>query len=146
MITSMNHISFTVSNLDRSVSFYKNVLGLKLLDICERDTAFSEQVTGIEGAHLKIAYLNANNCSVELIEYISPKGESLDTTTCNVGSAHVCFNVDAFNELTDKLKNNHVKFCGAICTIPAGPNEGKKVLYFKDPDLNTIEFISNDIC
>ena len=30
MITRMNHMSFTVSNLERSVDFYHNTLGLEL--------------------------------------------------------------------------------------------------------------------
>jgi len=139
----MNHISFTVSNLENSVAFFKDMLGLELVNTCERDKEFSERVTGIKDAHLKIAYLKAANCSIELIEYLTPKGMKVDTSTCNVGSAHVCFNVDNFDQLTKDLRKNDIKFAGDVCVIPAGPNKGKMVLYFEDPDSNTIEIISD---
>ena len=47
MITSMNHMSFTVSNLERSVEFYRDGLGLELIGVTERETEFSSRVTGI---------------------------------------------------------------------------------------------------
>lgn len=139
----MNHISFTVSNLDQSVEFYRDVLGLELIDVSGRDIPFSERVTGVAGANLRIAYLRTSNCAVELIQYLSPPGERIDTRVCNVGSAHVCFNVDDFDEMLDRLRKEPVVFGGKPSIVPAGPNKGKAVLYFEDPDSNTIEFISN---
>lgn len=144
MITNINHVSFTVSNIEKSIIFYRDILGLKLLDISTRGVEFSEQVTGIKGADLKIAYFEVNNCKVELIEYLAPKGQKIDTTTCNVGSAHICFNVDEFTSFVNNLRKNNVKFSGDICEIPAGPNKGKSVLYFEDNDSNSIELISNE--
>ena len=145
MILNMNHASFTVSDVDKSVIFYRDVLGLKHLDASTRDTEFSQDVTGIKGADLKIAYFEANNCRVELIEYLSPAGEKINTATCNIGSAHVCFNVNNFFNFVKNLKDNDVVFSGKVCTIPAGPNKGKSVLYFEDIDSNSIEIISDRV-
>lgn len=145
MITSINHLSFTVSNLGMSVKFYSKVLGLRIMDISSRDPEFSEKVTGIRKAKLKIAYFSGHNCQVELIEYLSPKGKKLDTATCNVGSAHICFNVDNFKDFVKKLKKNKVKMASEPQMIPAGPNMGKLVVYAKDPDSNNLEFISNEL-
>jgi len=145
MITSVNHLSFTVSHLDVSIRFYVEVLGLTLINVCERDQVFSEKVTGVKGAHLKIAYLAVGGVALELIEYISPKGEKIDTCPSNVGSSHICFNVDHFSVLIDSLRKNKVIFRGELCVVPAGPNKGKRVLYFMDPDSNTIEIISTEV-
>jgi glyoxylase I family protein len=145
MITNLNHTSFTVSDISESIEFYNVVLGLKLLDVSRRSQIFSQSVTGIYGAHLEVAYFEINNTRLEIIEYISPEHKNkIDTMTCNIGSAHICFNVDLFDEFVDKLRINNVKFSGDICQIPDGPNKGKKVLYFEDPDSNTIEIISNE--
>jgi len=144
MITDLNHFSFTVSDLDKSIEFYHNILGLKLLDVSGRDPSFSQRVTGINEAELMVAYFEVNNARLELIEYVKPSGtEVIDTSTCNVGSAHICFNVDSFDSFINKLKVNNVNFSGDICQIPGGPNKGKQVLYFEDIDSNTIEIISN---
>ena len=140
----MNHMSFTVKNLERSVDFYMNILGLELINKSTRDQNFSERVTGIPGAKLKIAYLGAPNCAVELIQYESPNGEKIDTKTSNVGSAHVCFIVDKFEVMVEELEKQEVVFPGKPSIIPGGPNQGRGVLYFEDPDGNTIEIISNN--
>ncbi len=47
MITTVNHTSFTVSDLDRSIAFYRDLLGMELMSLAGRDPAFVEKVTGI---------------------------------------------------------------------------------------------------
>ena len=145
MITRMNHMSFTVSNLERSVDFYQNTLGLELKGQWTRGPEFSSKVTGIQGASLKIAFMGASNCVVELIEYAAPAGAKIDTRTCNVGSAHVCFNVDDFDVMLKRALAGGAKLAGERTIIPEGNNAGKAVVYFEDPDGNTIEFISNQV-
>ena len=46
MITAADHTSFTVSDVERSVSFYQDILGFKLLSLAERPPGFSELATG----------------------------------------------------------------------------------------------------
>lgn len=141
MITMMNHVSFTVSNLAESVEFYQEVLGLEMVSLAERDEMFSSSVTGIVGAKLNIAYMKALNCSIELIEYTGKTGTRIDTATNNIGSAHVCFNVKGFDMWIEHLKKHNVKFHGNICSVPAGPNKGKRVVYAIDNDGHNLEFI-----
>ena len=141
MITNMNHTSFTVSNLQEAIKFYQEVLGLELISLADRDEEFSSAVTGIEGAKLNIAYMRSSNCSIELIEYSGAMGVRLDTATNNIGSAHICFNVKDYDEWLVRVKQNHVRFRGRLCHVPAGPNQGKRVCYCMDNDGNNLEFI-----
>ncbi|MDO8957699.1 MAG: VOC family protein [Deltaproteobacteria bacterium] len=141
MIINVNHTSFTVSDLDRSISFYRNFLGLELISLTGRDPAFSEKVTGIPGANLKIAYLQAPGHRLELIQYLSPSGEKLDCRTNNIGSAHLAFNVDNLPALYADLKAKGVQFKSEPLEVPAGPNKGTMAVYFTDPDGITLEFL-----
>ncbi len=141
MIINVNHTSFTVSDLDRSISFYRNLLGLELISLTGRDPAFSEKVTGIPGASLKIAYLQAPGHRLELIQYLSPSGEKLDCRTNNIGSAHLAFNVDNLPALYADLKAKGVQFKSEPLEVPAGPNKGTMAVYFTDPDGITLEFL-----
>jgi len=142
MIVRLNHTSFTVSNLKKSINFYKKVLDFKLVNFSKRNKKFSQLVTGITNAELKIAYLKKANFYLELIEYTSGKGTKADTCVNNIGSSHICFDIKNFDFFLNKLIKNRVKFVGTPTTIPAGPNKGKKVLYFEDIDNNTLEIIS----
>ena len=141
-IKAVNHFSFTVSDLDRSVRFYSTALGLALHDVSERDPKFSESVTGIVGAHLRIAYLCACDLALELIQYLAPRGGVADSRTCNVGSAHICLIVQGMSEIVQKIESHGGRRAGAVCTVPDGPNKDRRVVYCEDPDGNTIELLS----
>lgn len=142
MILRLNHSSFTVKNVNKSIKFYQKVLDFKLVNISKRNKKFSEKVTGIKNAELKIAYLKKSGFFLELIQYVKGNGKKIDTSVNNIGSSHICFDVKNFNSFLKKLKYNKVKFVGVPTIIPRGPNKNKLVLYFEDIDNNTIEFIS----
>lgn len=141
MITGLNHMSFTVSSLNKSIEFYEKILGLEVVSKARRGREFSQAVTGIENAELNIAYVKTQNGYIELIEYINGQGEKIDTSTCNIGSSHICFNVEDFEQWVNYLQKNNVKFCGSVCKVPAGPNKGRGVCYCEDIDGNTLEFM-----
>jgi len=141
MITSVNHTSFTVSHLERSISFYRDLLGMELISLAGRDRAFAEKVTGIPGANLKIAYLQAPGHRLELIQYFSPPGKKLDLQTNNVGCAHLAFNVDDLPKMYADLKAKGVQFKSPPQEVPAGPNKGTLTVYLTDPDGLTLEFL-----
>ena len=145
MITSVNHTSFTVSDLDRSVSFYRDLLGMELMSLAGRDPGFVERITGIPGAKVKVAYLQAPGHRLELIQYSSPPGKRLDMQTNNVGCAHLGFNVDDLPRMYAELKAKGDHFKSAPQEVPAGPNKGTMAVYFMDPDGIPLELLQTPI-
>jgi catechol 2,3-dioxygenase-like lactoylglutathione lyase family enzyme len=142
LVIATNHTSFTVSNVERSVSFYQDILGFKLLSLAERPPWFSELATGIKNAHLKTAYLEVpGGHRLELIQYLNPPGIKLDTRTNNVGSAHLALNVDDLHKMYQELKARGMRFQGEPIEIPLGPNKGNWMVYLLDPDDFTLELI-----
>ena len=139
----MNHVSFTVSNLEKSVEFYKNVLNFECISIAERSEEFSSAVTGIDDVAMKIAYMTGPNCTIELIQYTNGEGNRLNTKTNNIGSSHICFSVADYDNWLQRMKKHNVKFRGKLCVVPAGPNKGKRVCYMMDNDGNNLEFIED---
>jgi len=142
LITATDHTSFTVSDVERSVSFYQDTLGFKLLSLAERPPGFSELATGIKGAHLKTDYLEMpGGHRLELIQYLCPPGGKLDPRTNNVGSAHLALIVDDLRAMHRELKGRGFRFKGEPIEIPAGPNKGNWMVYLLDPDDFTLELI-----
>ena len=141
MISLLHHASFTVEDLDRSVAFYRDFLGMKLEGIWEREAAYAQDVTGIPGARLRLAYFTLKNASFELVEYLEGTGTKIDTSPNNIGSAHVCFITGDFDGIVGRLGEWGGKLAGKICSVPAGANRGKRVAYVKDPDGNTLEIL-----
>ena len=61
MIVSINHFSYTVYNLEKAIIFYRDILGLSLMNVSSRDSAFSRDITGISDAEIRVAYFKAEN-------------------------------------------------------------------------------------
>ena len=77
-----------------------------------------------------MAHLLLGNFRLEIIEYISPRGHSVDLATNNVGSAHIAFYTDDIEKTCHELSEEGTEFRGA--PVAAGPNR-PRVAYFLDP-------------
>lgn len=141
-ILSTNHTSFTVSDLDWSLSFFRDVLGFEVTSKAPRDTRAIQHITGVEEAEVMIAYVRAPGHSVELIQYLRP--DSLPgphLRPCDVGFAHLAFDVDNIESAVAAAEDYGVRPIAAPYVTDAGPNAGAKVVYLRDPDGITIELI-----
>src|SRR3990172_1859318 len=110
MITSHNHSALTVSNLERSVAFYCDVIGFKVDTTLEAQGPGIQQITGFPDAHLKIAHLLLGSFLLELIQYLAQKGKAIDMATCNVGSPHIAFYADDVDRTYRELQAKGVRF------------------------------------
>jgi catechol 2,3-dioxygenase-like lactoylglutathione lyase family enzyme len=54
-----NHTNFTVSDLDRSTTFFSEALGFKILSMAPRDATVIQNVTGVQGASIMVLMLKA---------------------------------------------------------------------------------------
>ena len=141
-VTSTNHTSFTVSNLDRSIAFYRDALGFEVTSKAGRDPALIEAITGVAGADVDIAYVRGPGHSLELIEYKAPakRGRVL-SRPCDASFAHIAFNVDDVDAAVAASAPHGFKPIAPPVAINAGPNKGRKVVYLRDGDGVTVEFI-----
>ena len=143
MIKSTEHFSFTVSNLDDSLHFFCDLLGLKATPVMEVNNEDVQRIVGIPGAHLRISLVQVpDNKNIELIEYVKPKGKKLDLKTCNTGVAHLAFVVDDIQKMYDNLSKKGVKFNNPPVLVPGNDGKGRwAVCYLKGPDNITLELI-----
>src|ERR1700690_3190819 len=97
MIADVLHLSFTVSNIERSIDWYTRVLGLELVHRQRQENAFTPVLVGIPGAVLEVAQFAVpgvppakSTHMLELVEYVTPRGEPAVTLAVNsVGSPHL---------------------------------------------------------
>ncbi len=138
MITALNHTSFTVSDLEKSVDFYTNILGFQVERRFDVEGEAISAIVGFPNARLRIAFVHLGDYRLELIQYDSPEGTHLDTSTNNVGSAHIAFWTDDVDKTYEELKAKGVTFRAA----PRRSMEGRpRVAYFTDPDGITLEIV-----
>ena len=94
-ILGFNHTSFTIRDLDAMVAFFVDGLGFRLLSRGPRDPALIARMTGIPGADIEIAVVEASGQRIELIRYSGPADRAVvQSRLCDAGSAHVGFDVN----------------------------------------------------
>lgn len=142
-VLATNHTSFTVSDLDRSVAFYRDVLGFEVTSKAPRNPDIVSRVTGVPGTEMMIAYVRGPDHSLELIQYLGPKDGRgrVRSLPCDVGFAHIAFDVDDMDAAVAAAGEHDVNVIGEVAIIDQGPNTGGKVAYLRDWDGCTIEFI-----
>lgn len=143
MIKSVEHFSFTVSNLNDSLHFFCDLLGLKATPVQDVNSEDVQKIIGIPGAHLRISIVQLpDNQKIELIEYVKPKGKKLDLKTCNAGVGHIAFLVDDIQKMHDDLTRKGIKFHHPPVWTAGNDGKGRwGVGYIIGPDGITLELI-----
>jgi glyoxylase I family protein len=145
MIIGTHHTSFTVSDMEKSIAFYKDVLGMKVTWDSQKEGIefkgpIADNVTNCPGTEQRLVMMVVGNCTIELVKY-TPTGKRLvDNKASDTGSAHVCFKTDNIEELYRKLKTNGLR-------IHCEPQDlgFAKVMYFRDPDGIILEAVQGDL-
>jgi len=162
-IIAADHTGITVSDLERSLAFWRDVFGFEFSHSAHQKGDMAEQITGVKNAELKLAVLKSpTGHKIELLEYLAPadRKKHVDPSTslpssaqssgvasrtslrsCDVGHAHVALIVDDLDSVLQKIAASGWKAAGKPQTLAQGPNAGKRVVYVRDPDGTTIEFM-----
>jgi catechol 2,3-dioxygenase-like lactoylglutathione lyase family enzyme len=135
-VSGLHHTGYTVSDLDRSLEFYRDLLGCELLGIQERDGGYLAAIVGYPDAHVRMAHLRAAGSQhiIELFEYLSPTPGRLALEPRNVGTAHMCFVVEDLDATYARLVAAGVEFISSPVDVDMGASAGGRALYLWDPD------------
>lgn len=148
-LEGLSHVGIQVADLDRSVSFYRDLLGLELVARWEgRDEPYIQELVGYPHVVLDVAVFrlpNSIDAFLEILEYRNVEKKAIDPATANPGTAHVALYVSDLTRLFDRLMNAGVEAVSAVKTPTAGPNVGGKVVYVLDPDGIRLELMETAV-
>lgn len=74
LVTGIDSIGLTVSDLGRAVAFYTNVLTFEKISEFEADGPEYEHLQGVFGLRMRTARLRLGDEWLELTQYLAPKG------------------------------------------------------------------------
>lgn len=142
-LVDLHHIGLTVSDIERSIVFYRDVLGMTLVGRRPHvDSDYVARQTGYPGLVLNAASLKLSpdsRQSLELVQYMNRTGPPADTASNRPGNSHLCLTTNDLRACHAGLKSQGVRFKTEPVEITAGPNQGGLVVYFYDPDGYTLE-------
>ena len=147
MYQHAHHVGITVSDLERSIAFYHDTLGLPfaLAPTAWAEDAHLPEALGVAApVKLRLAAFRIGDGStiIELLQYARPPSDRGRALTQNdVGACHVAILVDDIDAHVADLRARGVPFNSVVHDIEEGPFEGWRWVYFTDPDGHTIEFV-----
>jgi catechol 2,3-dioxygenase-like lactoylglutathione lyase family enzyme len=132
----VHHTGYTVSDLDRSVAFYRDLLGCEVIATQEKQGGYLAAIVGYPDAHVRMAHLRAPGGGhvLELFQYLAPRGARIEAEPRNVGVSHLCFLTDDLPGLYERLRDAGVDVVSPPVAVDTGINTGGYGLYLRDPD------------
>ncbi|MEQ1950152.1 VOC family protein [Mesorhizobium yinganensis] len=142
-ITKGHHTGFTVTSLERSIAFYRDLLGLELVFKWNPKAAYIGELVGYPDVDLHGAILRVPGTEtfLELLEYRNVPQDRVDMANANIGNGHIAFTVDDLETFHKRLAEAGVKSVSPPVTPTIGPNKGGRAVYLIDPDGFRVELI-----
>lgn len=133
MIKGIEHAGLSVSDLERSIAFYRDIMGLEVIRVLEPSDGLPlDKVVGLPGCKARIAHLQSENAMLELFEYQEPKGRPIpqDHTQADNGFIHIGFTSTDARADYKVMQEKGVQFVGE----PVEIRPGVWIFYFYGPD------------
>src|SRR5262249_25559400 len=129
--SGIHHTGYTVSDLDRSVAFYRDLLGCELVATQEKEGGYLAAIVGYPEAHVRMAHLRMPGGGHWLgpSRYPAPDGVTTRSEPKNVGAPHLCFLTDDLPALHRELADSGVELFSPPVPVDTGINAGGYGLY-----------------
>lgn len=145
-VLKVEAIGMTVSDMDRSVQFYSDVLGFKKVSDMEVYGDSYEQLQNLFGLRMRIVRMQLGDEVIELTDYLTSGGRTIpeDAKSNDLIFQHIAIVVSDMDKAYAQLRKKMVEHVStAPQTIPANnvTAAGVKAFYFHDPDGHNLELI-----
>ena len=139
LVTGYRHTGIIVNDMKKSLQFYKDFLGLKIIQDFTDESEYINKITGIKNGTAHFIKLSMPDGSVlELLEYPTHRTKPHNISIINVGIAHIALRVKNAQNSYDFLKSKCVK----LLSEPVLSSEGiAKVFFSLDPDEIRVELV-----
>jgi catechol 2,3-dioxygenase-like lactoylglutathione lyase family enzyme len=145
-VAAVETVGFTVADMDRSIAFYRDVLGF----VPVSDTSVSgrpfELLTGVFGAHARIVRMRLGDEAIELTEFDAPRGRPFpdDLQPNDHAFQHIAIIVRDMDRAYARLRAHGVEHASTAPQRLPDWNPGAggiRAFYFRDPDRHFLEIL-----
>lgn len=140
MIGRIYHVGLTVSDLNKSIVFYRDVLGLEFQGEILMDGEETDRLFRKKNCKARVAYLNGckniETAPVELIQFIENGINKVQPDLFVTSISEICFYTDDIDSVYKKLLQHNIE-CLSEPQYFDFTSQGfgkSKAFYFKDPD------------
>lgn len=147
LVKSVDAIGMTVSDMDRSMGFFSNVLSFEKITDVEVHGSEYEKLQGLFGLRMRVVRLKLGEEIIELTQYLAPEGRPIPPgwRSHDHGFQHIAIVVADMDRAYQQLRSSKVRHVSTgPQTIPVSNKAaaGIRAFYFKDPDGHNLEIIN----
>jgi catechol 2,3-dioxygenase-like lactoylglutathione lyase family enzyme len=140
-MTRLRHVGIVVRDLERSLAFYRDLLGLSVMRAMDEQGPFLDAILGMSGVKVRTVKLanSADAAQIELLAFEDPAPEiGGPPSLVRVGPTHIAVTVERLDEFYRRMRAAGVSFT----TEPrVSPDGGAKVTFCRDPDGTALELV-----
>ena len=140
MVGRVYHVGLTVSDLDRSVIFYRDILGLEFQGEILMVGEETDKMFHKKNCKARVAYLNGSKNMeappVELIQFVDNAVNNVQSDLFTTSISELCFYTDDIDSVYKNLIENNIECLSEpqYFDFTAQGFGKSKAFYFKDPD------------
>jgi catechol 2,3-dioxygenase-like lactoylglutathione lyase family enzyme len=143
---AVDAVGMTVSDMDRSVAFFTNVLTFEKVSDVEVAGAEYDRLQGVFGTRMRVVRMRLGGEQIELTEYLAPRGRpiAVDSRSNDRWFQHVAIIVSDMDAAYARLRQHEVEHASPEPQRLPDWNPaagGIKAFYFKDPDGHPLEIL-----
>jgi catechol 2,3-dioxygenase-like lactoylglutathione lyase family enzyme len=143
----IDHVGLTVGDLDRSLAFWRDALGLALISRGVETSPVLARLLRRDRVEIEVADLDAGDGRViELIRYVTPAGREVRAEPYDPGSTHVAIRVDDLEATVARLRataSRSISSSAVRLDAPGTRWDGATCYYLADPDGIFVELIQH---
>jgi catechol 2,3-dioxygenase-like lactoylglutathione lyase family enzyme len=148
LFLGIDHTAIVVSDTDRSLAFYHELLGMHVAGGAENYGTEQEHLNQVFGARLRITALRAERGpGIEFLEYITPPGGRPlpgDARASDLVFWNTRLAVDGFEDFAAKLREQKTRFVSTqVASSPDGAPIATRSVIVRDPDGHALQFIDS---
>jgi catechol 2,3-dioxygenase-like lactoylglutathione lyase family enzyme len=145
-VLQVHHGGITVSDMDASLRFYRDGLGLEVTLDAIRDAPYLHETLAVPFSTLRYVLLKVPGTDagaiVELLQYQGAETMPAAARPSDPGSGHLCLQVRDAVALHAHLRDlGYRSRSPETVSITAGGNAGGRIVYVADPDGYWVELL-----
>ena len=140
MVGRIYHVGLTVSDLERSIAFYRDILGLEFQGEIFMEGEETDKMFRKKNCKARVAYLNGSKAleapPVELIQFVNNEVKKVPSDLFTTSISEVCFYTDDIDSAYKHLVDNNVECLSEpqYFDFRAYGFGESRAFYFRDPD------------
>jgi catechol 2,3-dioxygenase-like lactoylglutathione lyase family enzyme len=145
-VTAVDSVGITVADMSRAVDFYTSVLSFEKVSDVEVSGREYELLSGVFGARMRVVRLRLGDESIELTEFLAPKGRPVpaDMRPNDRAFQHIAIIVSDMGKAYARLRQAGIEHASTgPQTLPEWNTNaaGISAFYFRDPDRHFLEIL-----